>query len=368
MQIRRMPIEAEAPEELGISVSINLAESSLADRKVQDFLGLLPPLELAYHHHRGLPEFRKELSRELGTNNPEHVLLTPGAAGALFLVHWVLLSQGSHALVMHPNYATNLETPWALGCEMQTLDFEWNGEWSFQLETIFRKVRPNTSLISITTPHNPTGWVMPWDELMALADFCHKRNIWLLVDETYRHIPPGPFHLPAAALNDRVISVSSVSKSLGLPGLRMGWIWCQNEHLMHQLLAAKEQVILCNGILDEQLAWIAWQQREALLAEAAQSMTRNRGIVEEWLESETQVKGSLGKGGAVGFLKLTDDVDATQFHSNLLHHHKTYVGPGHWFGFSDAFFRLGFGYPEPNLLAHGLKNISQTLSDLNAFS
>ena len=363
-----MPIEAEAPEELGISVAINLAESSLADRKVQDFIAHLPPLELAYHHHRGLPEFRLELAMELETGNPEHVLLTPGAAGALFLLHMALLSHGSHALVMHPNYATNLETPWALGCEVQTLDFEWKGEWFFDLETIFRKVRPNTSLISITTPHNPTGWVMPWDDLMALAAFCKERNIWLLVDETYRHIPPGPFHLPAAKLNDRVISVSSVSKSLGLPGLRIGWIWCQHETLMQQLLAAKEQVILCNGILDEHLAWISWQQRKTLLAEALENMTRNRGIVEEWLRSEKQVQGSLGRGGAVAFLKLSDELDSGQFHSNLLHHHNTYVGPGHWFGFSDAFFRLGFGYPEPDQLAHGLRNISQTIGNLLSFS
>lgn len=368
MHIRRMPIEAEAPEELGLSISINLAESSLADRKVHDFLPHLPPLELAYHDHRGLPEFRMELARELETGNPDHLLLTPGAAGALFLLHLALLKQGSHALVMHPNYATNLETPWAIGCEVQTLDFEWNGGWAFQPESIYQKIRPNTTLISITTPHNPTGWVMPWDDLKALADFCRERQIWLLVDETYRHIPPGPFHLPAANLNDRVISVSSVSKSLGLPGLRMGWIWCQNETLMHQLLAAKEQVVLCNGILDEHLAWIAWQQRKSLLSEAHAHVMHNRSLVEEWLRTEEHVEGSIGQGGAVAFLKLGDAVDAAQFHSNLLHHHRTYVGPGHWFGLSDAYFRLGFGYPPADVLSHGLKNISQSIRNLRAFS
>ncbi|TGU24302.1 aminotransferase class I/II-fold pyridoxal phosphate-dependent enzyme, partial [Mesorhizobium sp. M4B.F.Ca.ET.150.01.1.1] len=101
--------------------------------------------------------------------SPDDVLVTAGAAGALFIIATVLLSAGDHLVVVRPNYATNIETPKAIGCAISYIDLDFDQGFALNVERLTAELRPNTRLISVTCPHNPTGTMMTRAELDALV-------------------------------------------------------------------------------------------------------------------------------------------------------------------------------------------------------
>ncbi|HET6225266.1 MAG TPA: aminotransferase class I/II-fold pyridoxal phosphate-dependent enzyme, partial [Bacteroidia bacterium] len=126
MKYQRMPIEIESPEQLGYdTIQCNLAESSVHDAVFQDLKLNLDQLVLAYGHHLGKPELRELLAHSYNTIQSDDILITAGAAAALFIVATALLDKNDHLIVLRPNYATNIETPKAIGCEIDFIDLSF---------------------------------------------------------------------------------------------------------------------------------------------------------------------------------------------------------------------------------------------------
>ena len=117
-----MPIEAESPEQFGYDrIRFNLAESSVADTPLRDLDVSLDDLVLLYGDHLGRPGLRAAIAEGgRSASAPDDVLVTPGAAAALFIISTTLLQAGDHVIVARPNYATNLETPVAIGADIAT--------------------------------------------------------------------------------------------------------------------------------------------------------------------------------------------------------------------------------------------------------
>ena len=217
MRYRRMPIEIESPEELGYdTIAHNLSESSVADRSLDD-LGLdldLDGLVLCYGDHLGDPSCERRSRRPATASQPDDVLVTPGAAAALFAVATSLLGPGDHAVVVRTNYATNLETPRAIGADVDFLDLRFEDGFRLDLDRLAALVRPDTKLVSITCPHNPTGTMCTRDELAAVVELVERARRDAAVDETYRDLTHGEPLPLAASLSDRA------SAWLDVEGLR----------------------------------------------------------------------------------------------------------------------------------------------------
>jgi len=365
MHFPRMPIEAESPEQLGYDrLKFNLTESSVRDRSFEDLGVDLKGLSLCYTDHLGQAELRTLISARAGAAlAPDDVLITAGASAALFIIAITLLNPGEHIIVARPNYATNIETPRALGCDIDFLDLAFESGFAVDLAALAELIRPNTRLISLTTPHNPTGVGLPDKTLtgaIALAERCGAR---LLVDETYRDMSFTPPAAVAATLSERAISVSSLSKSYGIPGIRTGWIACRDAALMHRFLCAKEQIGICGSVVDESIALAALQSGDAWLGQSGPRLRAAFGVVQTWLAGEPALEWVAPDGGCVCFPRIRADagIDLTTFYRTLNNNHGTYVGPGHWFEQSDRFFRIGYGWPTSAELAGGLNAISQSL-------
>lgn len=366
MRYRRMPIEVESPEERGYNtIACNLAESSIRDRVLGD-LGLdidIGRTVLLYGDHRGHPELRALLAAESGCA-PDQVLLTPGAAGALFIVATTLLAPGDHLVVLRPNYATNIETPRAIGCDISFVDLTFERGWRYDATDIARAMTPRTKLISITTPHNPTGTLLDPRALGEIVALVESRGAHLLVDETYRDLSPAPAGPFATTLGERVISVASLSKAYGLPGLRLGWLMTRDRGLNETLLAAKEQIVICGAVLDEEIGYRVYRRRGEELSQIAAAVARGRSAVREWIVREPRMEWVEPAGGVVAFPRIRGGagVDVARFYARLNGEFKTWVGPGHWFEQDDRYMRIGFGWPAPAELATGLANLSRALS------
>jgi aspartate/methionine/tyrosine aminotransferase len=364
MKYIRMPIEVESPEEIGYSrIRYNLSESSVSDRKLSDLNLALPDLTLLYGEHRGSEALRALIASESSALAAEDVLITGGAAGALFIITTALLGPMDHLVVVRPNYATNLETPRAMGCAVSYVDLSFESGFRLDHEKLAASVTSKTRLISITSPHNPTGVGYSESNLLFLVELAQSSGCYLLVDETYRDLSYGHALPLAASLAPHVISVSSLSKAYGVPGLRIGWLITQDAHLQELFLAAKEQISICGSVIDE---WVAEQilvRKASHLDPIRKEMLQRRRLVAEWIAGEDLLEWVPPDGGVVCFPRMRDiPAGGTGiFYEELMTTHHAYVGPGHWFEMPDTFFRLGYGWPTDQELRAGLQAISAAL-------
>jgi aspartate/methionine/tyrosine aminotransferase len=169
----------------------------------------------------------------------------------------------------------------------------------------------------------------------------------------------------AAGLSDRVISIGSMSKSYGLPGIRIGWITCKNPVLMQTFLAAKEQIIITNSVVDEEIAYQYLARKQELFAPVKTGIFNNFLIVRSFMQQQNLLEWVEPKGGCVCFprIKRTIAVDIIRFHKILLEKYSTYVGRGHWFDEDDRYMRIGYSWDKMEKLEKGLANILKAIEE-----
>jgi len=366
MKYIRMPIEKESPEQLGYDkIKYNLTESSVRDRALSQLKIDVNDILLCYGDHIGNPELREIIASDAGNLKPEHVLVTAGASSALFIVATSLLKKGDHMIVIRPNYATNIETPKAIGCEITYLDLSFENQFRLDVKELEPLIRPETKYISLTYPHNPTGVMIDPQTMNQVVELVESKDCYLLFDETYREMTFDKILPVAASLSPRVISVSSLSKTYGIPGIRLGWLICRDKELMHLFLCAKEQIGICGSVIDEEIGREALSQKAEWLIENNEHIRESFQIVKKWIESEELLEWIEPRGGCVCFPRIKPEVEINidRFYDRLNNKYGTYVGPGHWFEQSRRHFRIGYAWPLIDELKGGLESLSKALRD-----
>lgn len=364
MRYVRMPIEVEAPEEYGYDrIRYNLSESSVTDQSLASLSLTVPNLTLLYNEHRGSEALRSLVVAGSSNLTAADVLITTGAATALFIVATSLLGPADHLVVVRPNYATNLETPRAIGCEISFVDVTFESGFGLDVDRLAAAITPRTKLISVTSPHNPTGVTLTEEALRRLVALAQSNGCYLLVDETYRDLSFDGALPQAASLGPKVIGVSSLSKAYGVPGIRIGWLITRDPELQQLFLAAKEQISISGSVIDEWIAEQVLTKRQELLQPTLTEMRERRRLVAQWIEGEALLEWVKPSGGVVCFPRMrAEPAGGTgAFYRRLLETYGTYVAPGHWFEMSDRFFRLGYGWASRDELVAGLDSISRAL-------
>jgi aspartate/methionine/tyrosine aminotransferase len=204
--------------------------------------------------------------------------------------------------------------------------------------------------------------MMREDELKAVVKAVEAAGSRLLLDETYREMAfsrPLPM---AASLSPRAISVSSISKTYGVPGLRTGWLVTSDAKLRETFLAAKEQIVICGSTIDEELGARILERRLTLLPIIRTTIQKHLAIVDSWIKNEQSLEWVRPEGGVACFPRVRGKLDLGRFYRTLNEKHKTHVGPGHWFDMDRRYFRIGYGWPKTAELQEGLRAISASLS------
>ncbi|WP_328615421.1 aminotransferase class I/II-fold pyridoxal phosphate-dependent enzyme [Amycolatopsis sp. NBC_00355] len=228
-------------------------------------------LSLGYTETYGLPALREAIAATHTGVAPEDVLCFAGAEEGLYLAMRTLLEPGDHVVVVTPNYQAAETIPLSI-CEVTGVALRPEDGWALDVDELERQLRPNTRLVSVNFPNNPTGAVPDRETWTRLVRLCEDRGVLLFSDEVYRGLEAGPALPQAADLSPAALSLNVMSKAYGLPGLRIGWIACRDREILSRLERAKHYTSICNSAPAEVLALIAVRARQRIL-------DRNRAII-----------------------------------------------------------------------------------------
>jgi aspartate/methionine/tyrosine aminotransferase len=233
-------------------------------------------LSLGYIPTWGTERLRAAIARTYTTCGPDDVLVFAGAEEAMFWALQLLAEPGEHIVVTVPNYQALETVPRAAGIEVTGVLLDEHDGWRLHLDDVRAALRPTTRLVAVNFPNNPTGAVPDAREFAALVELCEERGIRLFSDEVYRGLELDRARtLPQAAdLSPTALSLNVLSKSYGLPGLRVGWLACRDRAVLERLERHKHYTSICNAGPSELLGAIALEAGEQVQA-------RNRAIIAE---------------------------------------------------------------------------------------
>jgi aspartate/methionine/tyrosine aminotransferase len=239
----------------------------------------LDALHLGYTEVPGSAELRGAIASLYERTGAEHVIALAAAEEGIFAVEHAVLRPGDHVIVETPCYESAIALARSTGAEVDTWRRSYADGWEHDLDALERTFRAGTRLVYVNTPHNPTGTQMRRAVLDRVVELCAERGAVLFCDEVYRELEHDPAdRLPAVCdLYERAVSLGSVSKTYGLPGLRTGWVACRDAALREAIVAVKLYTTICSSAPSELLAALALRNRDRLVK-------RNRALVLQNLE------------------------------------------------------------------------------------
>ena len=250
----------------------------------------LESLRLSYTEVPGSAELREAISALYERTDADAVVALAAAEEGIFALETALLGPGDHAVVEAPCYESALAVARSTGAEVDTWRRGYADSWTHDLDGLERLLRSDTKLVYVNTPHNPTGTSMPRAVLDRVVELCAERGAVLFCDEVYRELEHAPeTRLPAACdLYERAVSLGSVSKTYGLPGLRTGWIACRDAAVREATIAAKLYTTICSSAPSELLAALALRHREQLVERNLALVLENLALADEFVAAHPE--------------------------------------------------------------------------------
>ena len=252
----------------------NLAASDAESVRMRELLALADDadraawhdLRLGYTETIGSPGLREAIAATYDRVDSSEVLCFTGAQEGIFCAMHALLEPDDPAVVLVPNYQSLEEIPLSI-CEVTGVGLREREGWALDLDEVQAALRPDTRLIAVNFPNNPTGAMVDEATWTALVELASSRGIHLFSDEVYRGLErdPGAALPQAADLHEDASSLGVMSKAYGLAGLRVGWIACRNRDILARMERVKHYLSICGPAPSELLARIALKARDRVL-------------------------------------------------------------------------------------------------------
>ncbi|WEX76088.1 pyridoxal phosphate-dependent aminotransferase [Sinorhizobium numidicum] len=263
-------------------------------------------LTLGYTETYGAPALREAIAVTYAGLEAADILCFAGAEEGLYCAMLALLGREDHAIVTVPNYQSMETLPVTIAASVTGVPLRPENRWQLDIADVRAALKPNTKLIAVNFPNNPTGAIADQATFRALAELCAERGIHLFSDEVYRGLErdEGKRLPQAAALFDRGVSLNVMSKAYGLPGLRIGWIACRDRGLLKRMEGLKHYLSICNSRPSEVLATIALKSRERILERNRSLCTANlEKLGAFFAEFPELYEWHAPDGGCVGFAR-----------------------------------------------------------------
>ncbi len=303
-------------------------------------------LSLGYTESPGLPLLRKEISRLYSSVESDQVLTIAGAEEGIYCSMRTLVEEGDHVIVIDPCYQSLATLPQSLGAEMTRVVLDPKNQWRLDLEKVKAAFRPNTKLLNLNYPHNPTGALLSKKVFEGLVGLARERGAYIFCDEVYRYLEVDEAkRLPSIAdVYEKGIALNVMSKAFGLAGLRIGWLATQDVDLLQRVGSYKLYTSICNSAPSEILALMALRAKEKILKRNRKVMLDNLKTLESFMKRHQNILSWVPpQSGTTAVLKLLLPVPIEEFSEELVEKMGVLIMPGNVFDLPGNFFRIGFG-------------------------
>ena len=302
-------------------------------------------LVLGYTDTTGFAPLREAVAKRFVTIRPSDILELAPEEG-IFIFMNTLLDPGDEVIVMQPCLPSLYEIPRALGCKiikwpLEETSWGWNLDFNFLAENI----SPNTKLLVLNIPNNPTGFIPVKTEMDRILNLADRMGTWVFCEETYR----GMEHDPAAALPSlsdmypRATTIGGLNK-FGLPGTRIGWLVTKNKNILENCAAYKDYTTLCNNAPGEILATIAMRNASDLLRRNHKIVLDNLNLAEKFFKKHKKLLHWIQpNGGSTAFPQLMKPFDVTEMCEKAMNEKELLIIGERAFGVTTNNFRVGLG-------------------------
>ncbi len=340
--------------------------------RLGDFLADLDPdLPLDWNgaSFRGLPALREAVLRQAGLEGicaPDDVLITAGAAEANYLALRQLVGAGDEIVTETPGWPQVGVMAKAIGARLVEVARDERRGWDLPLDALEAAVNERTRLIFLSNPNNPTGRLLDEAALARIAAIAERAGAWVLVDEVYAGLEwDRPRATSIAALTPRGITTGSVSKALGLQGLRTGWMICRDPDVIMDAVILRENASEIMNILGETIAEIALRpDRLAVGLDRARRQGRaNLDRLDQFVADQPRLSWVRPEAGLIGLARLAGGIASDAFARRLLAPpYRTFLLPGTAYG-QPGHIRLGVGGGAEARLDEGLARLARLLAE-----
>jgi len=356
--------ETDIGYDLGRSTSINLMFDEILDDQL---LAELREASVGYGTTSGSELLRSAVATTIGMH-PDDVLTTNGAIGALHLAVFSLCEHADEVVTVTPGFPATFDIIQSLGAIQKALALDFDNEYALDVERLTALLDVRTKLVLLVSPHNPSGLTTHCDVIASILDIMRARSpdAYLLLDETFRQATYGshPADPSAARLSERVLTVSSLSKAHGAPGLRLGWISCAEPELLAHLKTAKGKTAISCSVLDERLGAHIMANAGEILRDRNERLGAALAVVEGWIRRNAElvewVRPDAGGMCCVRLRKsVYDDARVEAFYRQAAKR-QINLATGDRFLDERRVFRLGFGALPIAILKRALEALEDT--------
>lgn len=304
-----------------------------------------------YTHNLGIAPLRAALADYVGELHgatlPDHIAVTSAGVNALMLAAQLVVGAGDRVVAVTPLWPNLVEIPKILGAHVETVSLDYGEQgWQLDLARLFAALTPDTKMLLINSPNNPTGWVMSREQQRAVLAHCRRHGIWIVADEVYERLyypdasiesegaapaRTAPSFLDLASRDERVICVNSFSKAWLMTGWRLGWIVAPTR-LMDDLGKLVEYNTSCAPSFVQQAGIAAVQQGERFTQDLVRDLKASRDHLVRALSAVPGVDVKAPHGAMYLFFSMTGASRSVELCKALVREVGLGIAPGSAFG------------------------------------
>ncbi len=314
----------------------------LADDETRQFWD---NLTLGYTESLGHPLLREEIAgMYMGISASDCLVVVPEEG--IFISMNAILEKGDHIICTFPGYQSLYEIAEAMGCEITKWYPDEKDGWRFDPDFLEQQIKPNTKLIIVNFPHNPTGYLPPKEDFQRIIQIARKHGIYLFSDEMYRFLElNAEDRLPSACeVYEKALSLFGMSKTFGMAGARIGWVITRDRELYQKMTVFKDYTTICSSAPSEILSIIALRVKEKIVETHIKRINRNLDLLDGFfMEYKNNLEWVRPKAGTIGFPRLTNGADSAEFCQKVIREANIMILPSTVYDYGNIHFRLGFG-------------------------
>lgn len=296
-----------------------------------------------YAHNLGVAELREGLSNYLArlhecSFDVERISVTSSGVSALMLAAQALLDPGDRVVIVTPIWPNVTEIPRILSAQVVRVALApVDGEWRLDLDRLLDAITPETRLVILNSPGNPTGWTLSAAEQAVLLEHCRRIGAWILADDVYERLmlddsrSAAPSFLALADPEDRVISANSFSKAWLMTGWRLGWLVAPAE-LSPDLAKLIEYNTSCAPEFVQAAGIVALRDGEPHVAALRRQLVAKRDRLLRHLQALPGVEATTPRGGMYVLLRIAGHGDSMTLARQLIAEAGLGLAPGVAFG------------------------------------